>query len=76
VKRDLAGEQCAKRGENAVLWARIQSVRSLQVLKAQGMNEAELGVDAENEREAFELHQRLGYKTFGVDSWFRISMEA
>lgn len=45
--------------------------RGLQVLKAQGMSEAELGVDAENESAAFQLYQSLGYRTFSVDTWFR-----
>jgi mycothiol synthase len=49
--------------------------RSLQVLKAQGMDEAELGVDAENESAAFRLYESLGYKTFSVDTWFRKAME-
>jgi mycothiol synthase len=49
--------------------------RSLQVLNAQGMAEAELGVDAENESGAFALYQGLGYKTFYVDTWFRKPME-
>jgi ribosomal protein S18 acetylase RimI-like enzyme len=48
--------------------------RSLQVLKAQGMEEAELGVDAENESAAFRLYESLGYKTFSVDTWFRKAM--
>ena len=48
--------------------------RSLQVLQAQGMAEAELGVDAENESAAFKLYQSLGYQTFGVDTWFRKAM--
>lgn len=49
--------------------------RSLQVLKSQGMEEAELGVDAENESAAFHLYKSLGYKTFSVDTWFRKAME-
>ena len=49
--------------------------RSLQVLKAQGMHEAELGVDSENESAAFRLYQRIGYTTFCVDTWFRKPME-
>jgi ribosomal protein S18 acetylase RimI-like enzyme len=48
--------------------------RSLQVLKTQGLHEAELGVDAENESAAFRLYQSLGYTTFSVDTWFRKSM--
>jgi mycothiol synthase len=49
--------------------------RSLQVLKEHGMQEAELGVDAENESAAFRLYQNLGYKTFSVDTWFRKAIE-
>jgi ribosomal protein S18 acetylase RimI-like enzyme len=45
--------------------------RSLQVLKAQGMTEAELGVDSENESAAFQLYQKIGYQTFSVDTWYR-----
>jgi len=45
--------------------------RSLQVLKEQGASEAELGVDAENESAAFRLYERLGYRTFSVDTWYR-----
>ena len=45
--------------------------RSLQVLKDQGVTEAELGVDSENESAAFRLYQQLGYQTYSVDSWFR-----
>lgn len=48
--------------------------RSLQVLKQQGMTEAELGVDSENESAALRLYQRLGYKTYSVDTWFRKPM--
>jgi ribosomal protein S18 acetylase RimI-like enzyme len=49
--------------------------RSLQALKSQGMEEAELGVDAENESAAFRLYESLGYKTFSVDTWFRKAMQ-
>lgn len=49
--------------------------RSLQVLEAHGMNEVELGVDHENESNAFGLYQSLGYKTFSIDTWFRKSMD-
>ncbi len=48
---------------------------SLQILKAQGMDEAELGVDSENESAAFSLYQRMGYKTFSIDTWFRKPMD-
>lgn len=48
--------------------------RGLQVLKEHGATEAELGVDAENESAAFRLYERLGYKTFSIDTWFRKKM--
>ena len=48
--------------------------RSLQILKEQGILEAELGVDSENESAAFHLYQRMGYKTFSIDTWFRKPM--
>jgi mycothiol synthase len=49
--------------------------RSLQDLKDHGMQEAELGVDSENESTAFRLYQRLGYRTFSVDTWYRKPMD-
>ncbi len=49
--------------------------RSLQTLKVQGMEEAELGVDAENESGAFGFYQRLGYRTFSTDIWYRKPMD-
>jgi len=49
--------------------------RSLQILKEQGMQEAELGVDSENESAAFSLYQRIGYKTFSIDTWYRKPMD-
>lgn len=47
----------------------------MQAQKAAGMEEAELGVDAENETAAFKIYQDLGYQTFSVDTWFRKEME-
>ena len=58
-----------KRGLASALLA-----RSLQLLKAQGMEEAELGVDTENESGAYELYKRLGYQTFSTDVWYRKPM--
>ena len=49
--------------------------QSLQVLKDAGMQEAELGVDSENESAAYQLYQKLGYKTFSIDTWFRKPMD-
>lgn len=40
-------------------------------LKAQGATQVELGVDAENESAAFRLYERLGYRTFSIDTWYR-----
>ena len=45
--------------------------KGLQVLKDQGMQEAELGVDTENESGAHGFYQRMGYQTFSTDIWFR-----
>jgi len=50
--------------------------RSLQVLKQQGMQEAELGVDSENESAAFKLYQKIGYRTASIDTWFRKKIES
>jgi mycothiol synthase len=49
--------------------------QSLRVLKANGMQAAELGVDSDNESAAFYLYQKMGYKTFSVDTWFRKAMD-
>jgi mycothiol synthase len=49
--------------------------RSLQILKEQGLQEAELGVDSENESAAYRLYQAIGYQTYGVDTWYRKIME-
>jgi len=46
-------------------------VRSLLSLKTRGMEEAELGVDTENESGAFGFYKRLGYQTYSIDIWFR-----
>ena len=49
--------------------------QSLRVLKAQGMEEVELGVDSENESGAQEFYKRMGYQTFSIDIWFRKPMD-
>ena len=46
-----------------------------QILKEHGMKETELGVDTQNESAAYALYQRLGYKTFSVDTWYRKPLE-
>jgi mycothiol synthase len=45
--------------------------KGLQVLKDQGIQEVELGVDTENESGAHGFYQRMGYQTFSTDIWFR-----
>jgi mycothiol synthase len=55
--------------------AKALVLRSLRVLKDEGMEEAELGVDSENESGAFGFYHRLGYETFSTDIWFRKLME-
>ena len=65
---------CGAPGEKRGLVSALL-VRSLQVLKAQGMEEAELGVDKENESGAYEFYKRMGYQTFSTDIWYRKPME-
>jgi mycothiol synthase len=55
--------------------ARALIARSLQDLKDYGMEEAELGVDSENESAAFRLYESMGYRTFSIDTWYRKPME-
>ena len=50
-------------------------IQSLRALKMQGMEEAELGVDSENESGAYEFYKRMGYQTFSTDIWFRKPMD-
>jgi mycothiol synthase len=49
--------------------------RSLRLLKAQGMEEAELGVDSENDSGAHDFYVRMGYQTFSTDLWLRKPMD-
>lgn len=44
---------------------------ALKALHDQGVEEAELGVDSQNESAAFELYKKLGYETESVDRWYR-----
>ena len=48
---------------------------SLLTLKNEGMEEAELGVDSENESGAFRFYQGMGYQTVSTDIWFRKAMD-
>ena len=49
--------------------------RSLRLVKAEGMEEAELGVDTENDSGAHDFYIRMGYQTFSTDLWLRKSMD-
>ena len=78
------GKQQGRRGYTEHIYVRPQwcgrglasalIARILPVLKEHGATEAELGVDAENESAAFRLYERLGYRTFSVDTWYRKRM--
>ena len=54
--------------------ARALISSSLRVLEKQGMDEAELGVDSENESRAYDLYRKMGYQTYSIDIWFRKPM--
>jgi ribosomal protein S18 acetylase RimI-like enzyme len=56
--------------------AKALLVRSLRLLKEEGMDEAELGVDSENDSGAYGFYQRLGYVTERTDIWFRKPLDA
>lgn len=56
--------------------AKALIVRSLRLLKEQGMDEAELGVDSENDSGAFGFYSRLGYVTERTDIWLRKPLDA
>lgn len=56
--------------------AKALLVRSLRVLRDEGMEEAELGVDSENDSGAFGFYSRMGYVTETTDIWFRKPLEA
>jgi ribosomal protein S18 acetylase RimI-like enzyme len=56
--------------------AKALLVRSLRLLKEEGMEEAELGVDSENDSGAYGFYQRLGYVTERTDIWLRKPLDA
>ncbi len=56
--------------------AKALLTRSLRLLKEQGMDEAELGVDSENESGAYGFYERMGYVTERTDIWFRKPLDA
>ena len=56
--------------------AKALLVRGLRLLKEAGMDEAELGVDSENDSGAHGFYQRLGYVTERTDIWLRKPLDA
>jgi len=56
--------------------AKALLVRSLRVLRDEGMDEAELGVDSENDSGAHGFYERMGYVTERTDIWFRKPLDA
>jgi ribosomal protein S18 acetylase RimI-like enzyme len=56
--------------------AKALLVRSLDALRDEGMDEAELGVDSENDSGAFGFYQRMGYVTERTDIWLRKPLDA
>jgi len=56
--------------------AKALLVRSLRLLKEEGMEGAELGVDSENDSVAYGFYQRLGYVTERTDIWLRKLLDA
>ncbi len=56
--------------------AKALLVRGLRLLKEAGMDEAELGVDSENDSGAYGFYQRLGYVTERTDIWLRKPLDA
>jgi mycothiol synthase len=62
----FVGQAWRKRGLASALLA-----SSLRILKEQGMDEAELGVDRENESGAYAFYKTMGYQTYSTDIWYR-----
>ena len=56
--------------------AKALLVRSLRLLKEDGMEEAELGVDSENDSGAFGFYLRLEYVAERTDIWLRKPLDA
>ena len=56
--------------------AKALLIRSLRLLQDEGVDEAELGVDSENDSGAYGFYERLGYVTERTDIWFRKPLDA
>lgn len=55
--------------------ARALLARSLQVVKDQGMDDAALGVDAQNPNGALQLYESLGFRMVKQDATYRKSLQ-
>ena len=55
--------------------AKALIANSLKEFKKLDIEEAELGVDTENESGAYEFYRRMGYRTISTDIWFRKPMD-
>jgi mycothiol synthase len=62
-RRGYTEDICVRRPWRRRGLARSLIARSLRLLKAQGMNEAALGVDADNPHGALRLYQSMGFRT-------------
>jgi mycothiol synthase len=66
---------CVRRQWRGQGLAKALIARSLNLLKAQSMNEAALGVDAQNLSGAFRLYEHMGFRTVKRSSDYRKRME-
>jgi len=73
-KRGYTETICVRRPWRRKGLARALIARSLAVLKAQGMAEAALGVDAQNPNGALHLYESMGFSPVKEDTAFRKSL--
>lgn len=73
-KRGYTETVCVRRPWRRRGLARALIARSFAVLKAQGMTEASLGVDAQNPNGALQLYKSLGFSPIKEDTAFRKSL--
>ncbi len=74
-KRGYTEGICVRRPWRRRGLARALIARSFKVLKAQGMTEAALGVDAENPNGALQLYQSMGFREVKRHTTFRKALE-
>ncbi|MEJ5309228.1 MAG: GNAT family N-acetyltransferase [Anaerolineae bacterium] len=73
-KRGYTETICVRRPWRRKGLARALIARSLAVLKAQGMSEAALGVDAQNPNGALQLYKSMGFSPVQEETAFRKSL--